>query len=74
MLLTFGDTTFFGVEIKHVSAYHSVEYLDEGMKLYKYFDIGPGVMVNYGSTEFTLSYTIERELSQDHMCKRTLAV
>ena len=34
-------------EIDGVSAFHSVRYDDEGMKMYRYIDIGPGKLVKY---------------------------
>ena len=57
------ETSLTGTKIKNVSSYHSIKYLEEGMQLYKYFDIGPGVQVKYGASKFSLSYSVAREFS-----------
>ena len=50
-------STLGGTEIKHVSAYHSVQFFPHHMKMYRYYNIGLGVIVNYSSdTKFVPAY------------------
>ena len=51
------------IEIKGVSSYHSIKYLDEGMRLYRYFNIGAGILVKYESSKLPLTYSVEKEFS-----------
>ena len=52
-----------GKEIKNVSSYHSIVYGDKSMKLYRYYNVGSGVKVDYADGEFIPSYNVKREFS-----------
>ena len=53
------------VEVKNISSYHSVKLFDTHMKMYKYFNIGPGVRVEYtDKSVFTPSYSHAKEFSK----------
>ena len=58
-------TSLSGTTIPLVSSYHSAEFFDTHMKLYRYFNIGPGVKIAYSnSNEFIKSYTVSKSFSQ----------
>ena len=53
-----------GVEIKNVSAFHSVQFFTNYMKLQRHFNVGKGVTVKYSpESKFTPSYTTINEFS-----------
>ena len=54
-----------GIEIPNVSAYHSIEYFEDHMVLYRYFKIGSGVVVYYSdANEFVSSHNLIKPFSQ----------
>ena len=40
-------STLSGTEVKNISAYHSIQLFSTYVKMYRYYDIGPGVQVKY---------------------------
>ena len=52
------NTSLSGEAIKKVSYYHSIEYFEEYMLFWQYFEIGEGVKQVYTDVHFMSSYNI----------------
>ena len=53
-----------GSSITNVSAYHSAQFFDTYMTLYRYYKIGPGVKVPYTpESNFSPSYSVKKNFS-----------
>ena len=53
-----------GSEIKDSSVFHSAQFFPTYMKLYRYFNIGTGVKIQYSSaSQFTPKFTLLKEHS-----------
>ena len=56
------EASLTGAKIKNISAYHSIKFSEDHMKLYRYYDIGPGVKVSFKPDHaVTTSYDVVRE-------------
>ena len=58
------QSTLQGLTIKGISSFHSVEFFEKYMKLQRYYNIGPGVVVNYSDqSKFVPSYVQVKEFN-----------
>ena len=58
------QSTLQGLPIKGISTFHSVQFFKKHMKLQRYYNIGPGVVVNYSDqSKFVPSYVQVKEFN-----------
>ena len=63
-----------GIEIPNVSSYHSIEFFEEHMVLYRYFKIGSGVTLRYNDANtFVSSHNQTNAFSQTGEMGHTLS-
>ena len=57
-----------GQDISGINSYHSAEFNDDNMKLFRYYGIGAGKVIKYKDAKFVPSYTPKREFSVASNC------
>ena len=57
------QSTLEGQEIQSINSYHSAQFFEDHMKLYRYYEIGSGKVVLYNQAKFKPSYTIKTNFS-----------
>ena len=57
------QSTLEGQEIQNINLYHSAQFFEDHMKLYRYYEIGSGKVVLYNQAKFKPSYTIKTNFS-----------
>lgn len=54
-----------GTAMKNISAYHSIQFFNTYMKMYRYYNVGPGVTVNYtDESKFVPCFSVKSPYSQ----------
>ena len=56
-----GKSTLSGQEISGINSYHSAEFFENEMKLYRYYGIGSGRSVKYAAAKFNPEYTVKHD-------------